>query len=805
MLWKFTLDNATLGTLRIPEPLGWSATPFTLQRREGWHGFVNEIAPSLEFYNGHYVDDLGEMQAVDAFDYLKQAYDTQGIEAVITLTVEGRCKPSDSWEVVFMCSLNFSSLEITNKCTLKCLLERNDGPELLLSRLDSVVDLLGDKTVDGAARATALTERYADIAGQPIRKISKGEWNEAPPGGDPLDPPDDPTIGGNKFRLTTLVPNGSSDFDQEIWITYDIPIVDVIQEEAESFTGSGVFDWHNFSTDAPNELFLCVEGGEYSIAIANFQAYAEMQCGPEPGNGFTVHALSIGLFLRMGSNPEILLDAETRVDGGHTLNGVLTGNYSGSATLAAGDGIKLYLRFYYSVTWETSFFFDRHAFYNIVDLDVQPVTFGKGTINVSLISQASASRARLQLVYDAFNTLTEAISENRLNVLSDYFGRTDALPNAAAADGAAAFTALLAGLHLRGFSGPLPTSDFPTYSPTLRTPDKPLPASLKDLFASLQAVYGIGMGIELVGGTPFLRVEPIRYFYDHTTVVLHLHNVERYSSNFVRKVDQKAYFATAEIGYQDWKAEEYSGLDEMCTKANFVTDLKKLRQELSQVAEYIGSSYLIEVGRRLGYADFATQDWLHDNKTFLLRLDRASAHALAGLGIGYTPELAIDIGTSANILAPDKRMNAAITVQRNARRWRWALQMGNRLSFATSKAAWASGEGNFTAAFQTTSLPQYDVYGLIVPHDPIGNEAENGDLLPNGEGFLAWRYPEVVSLKYPVSVADYRALRAYPIGLIRVDFGDPLVYEDFFLQSVQFPPDAPYAQFELIPFRSEFA
>ena len=115
------------------------------------------------------------------------------------------------------------------------------------------------------------------------------------------------------------------------------------------------------------------------------------------------------------------------------------------------------------------------------------ITFDPETyVNLSANRSCPDTTALVSLVHEAASRVTEIITDRCLTVKSDYYGRTDSEPYAAAEDGCGSLRVLSSGLRLRNAPNPVHFM------------------SLKDIFDGLKAIDNIGMGVE---GSE-LRIEP---------------------------------------------------------------------------------------------------------------------------------------------------------------------------------------------------------------------------------------------------------------------------------------------------------
>lgn len=129
----YTNDLGETTTTEIDEPKGWDGINFHLQRDDQWHGFfdfVDDTMASLSFIG-------------DGRDILQAAYDTDGVEALCTLTVSISCQPGDAYTVIYVGSFDFTSYKFTTSdtCFVEIGVETNTSLMWLKNRYDQPVDL----------------------------------------------------------------------------------------------------------------------------------------------------------------------------------------------------------------------------------------------------------------------------------------------------------------------------------------------------------------------------------------------------------------------------------------------------------------------------------------------------------------------------------------------------------------------------------------------------------------------------------------------------------------------------------------
>lgn len=93
---KYTFYSEKFGTLEIDEPEGWNDDEKELIRSDKFYGIMTSLSNNLSFYG-------------KAFNYLKSAYDIDGIKANIRMECEERDDNTDEWVLVYDGHFDFST------------------------------------------------------------------------------------------------------------------------------------------------------------------------------------------------------------------------------------------------------------------------------------------------------------------------------------------------------------------------------------------------------------------------------------------------------------------------------------------------------------------------------------------------------------------------------------------------------------------------------------------------------------------------------------------------------------------------
>lgn len=330
----------------------------------------------------------------------------------------------------------------------------------------------------------------------------------------------------------------------------------------------------------------------------------------------------------------------------------------------------------------------------------------------------------------------------------------------------------------------------------------PMFASFQEMIEALNCIHAVGFGLESdphrdPASDYLVRVEPIRYFYDHSLVVMQCDNVESIEWD-ASAGEAISIFKT---GYTKWEAEEANGLDEFLSRREYRTTLSALRRTLDRQCKYIASGYAIEVTRRkLGTS---TTDWRYDNDTFIICLEDYTPQAGEVAPPDYmTEKNSFTLGppdshgwrlpVAANILDATTAYNYRISPARNALRWLPVILSSYR-DWAHGQLIFTSGDGNYIAQGMLANNP--------IESAPL-NESATLDL--SSLAYSTLYHPiyrnEVVKFKYPMSYAQWQHINTgnNKYGKVRYNVNEG-PYEEGYILDLKYDLFGGMAEFTLRP------
>lgn len=687
MNWTFYLD-----ALEIEEPRGFSDLTIRAKRDENWHGVFFEASTSdLEFYGV-------------AAAYLMEQKRTLGFSAEVEFRAVTDCGGEDE---IFTGRLDFRKYKETcgDSCIVTMPVEQEGCIMTLKNRYDQKVDLSNRVAFDGM---TLLPEYNAlnftmELAAQETKEGLEGyvvdegfdiEYEDSLINNDIAFRPQ---YGRKVFASlqTTSLDDATNlvGADPGTILTPEaITPVLLFEDVIACFTGNFNYD---FRLKGSYEMTAALSGVSSAVV--------KLIKGVWPDTQTVIDSVTLAG-----------LDADS-----------FDAAFSGVLTLSEGDGLYMLLELHVTGVGQQDY---------LVHFD--PETHAILTAN----KVCPPTDAVVSMPLETASRITEAITDHCLTVKSDYYGRTDSEPYAAAEDGCGSMRVVTSGLRIRNAENP---KHF---------------MSLKDFFDGFNSIDNIGMGIEVGVGyqSDVLRIEPVEHFYQDVIILNH---------DFIPKADFDAQadmaYSVIKVGYKKWESEEVLGLDEFNSNKEFRTSLKSINNTLDITSPFIAGGYPIEITRRQSFADTGQADTKYDNETFVIQTKR--------MPYAYGNDYAVEqgnISSPSNIYSPETAYNWRIRPMYNLMRWWKSIsQSYANLTNTVSKLFFSAGTGNLLASGRLVTYDECAVDATI--------RAENDDLrrqdISVGDTPI-WK-PETMTYRYPMSIKDFNLVKANPNGYINAQCG----------------------------------
>jgi hypothetical protein len=694
--FRFTLDSDLLGQRVLKtDPVGWDQLGVHIARNEKLHGITLEYTVQLGF--------VKEGKA-----YLERAYAAAGIEADVRLLVEEFDPNAFAYEVYYAGRINFTNAEET-PLEYRVGVENQNFAQKFLNRDTVKVDLFSGVSVGGSA-GPAPSPLSQLLHSRAVVKRYEARLK-----------------GTDPFQLPSAYVFSDESRSQTLYFGFNDP--KAVNELGLQQVNGG------FVSGNPREAVPIYVAEGYEEIEFETVLNTNIQVLLDPESELTdFDKVDISYHFRVNGSYDTATVLASYADGsvGGSFNkDIKTGKRAFSVSLNPGDKLYLYGEVYtHDITG------------NLIGdyrFEVRGLIYPGSYLRMTAITRTDPTTCAGLLAYESLDRVAQALTDEPRAFRSDFFGRPDTrVPTTA--DGPGALLFVTGGFQLRGFpllSAPAPAEGEPD-------PRKSLFANWRELFDSLQAIYALGVGIERAGSQDVIRVEDFSYFYP-ADVVLDLTGAGPLEVK--KNVLAERHYASATVGYEQWRPEQINGLGEANSKREWTTPLTVVKNNYPALSRYTTAGLRMELVRRQRYVATATTDDQTDNDNFLICLLRQP-----GSSGGYEVERNQAFTRVENLFSPETAYNLRLTPARNLRRHGSILRAGLEPTRVTATIRFSFGEGN--NGLRTQLSGEAAVLG-------------EGDDIPVQE--LAppiWR-PLSYTFSAPMRRAQLRALLARPTGRVR--------------------------------------
>lgn len=582
MKWGFTLIDRDGLRTGIKEPLGWESFSIKIKRHPKRHGTFMEV-------QGNQFDFIDK-----AMELLRIEYEIYGTDGYYELEIRNRC--AGSWMIFYVGTIDFKTYVYT--CGLPCkvtaevqkvgplvdFLNRFDQPVNVDSTFcfDEVTDIqLGTKNKNILLPSKAFLLK-ADASNSGVRSFDlEADPAYVFPGTSPF-PPDAGQLSG----AIALPLNVITDSSLQIFA----PAPTAVFYPSPAATPAVI-------SNDPASTIKCT-AGTFTLDVRAKGRFKYTSSGASGTSG-----LSLAFLLFVDDVFTLYADIDTMIQNtdiiGTTfpvVDHVNSGDidavtefdiaFAGDVEVPQGSKIYCFLALGYLKFTD---------FTDTVEIEFDPQTH----FHAEIISTCVATEAKLRMINETVDTVIESITNRRLKLYSEYYGRTDSLPFSFEANGCGALRAVTTGLDIRRV--------------LMKDGNDPsLFLSMQDCFDALCAIDNIGIGTDTQQGFDVIRMEHWKFFYQDE-VIHRCAGVDQIKTS--SRTDM--IYSIFKTGFAKWEAESFAGLDEFLTRREYRTQLTGVQNTLEQICKWIASGYAIETTRRFGIND---KDWRYDNETFLLCL-----------------------------------------------------------------------------------------------------------------------------------------------------------------------------------------
>jgi hypothetical protein len=375
----------------------------------------------------------------------------------------------------------------------------------------------------------------------------------------------------------------------------------------------------------------------------------------------------------------------------------------------------------------------------------------------------NGTKANMLLVHDALNKAAGIISENQLTIKSDWYGYKESKINPTDAFGGGSLTAITNGYKIRG----LADSDI-----------RSMKISFADMIKSLDAIDCIGWGFATDIDGIHIRVERWNWFYQNNEIL----KID-YPKEKTKVINTDGIVTEITVGYKKYATnDQYNSIDSIYTERIYSSTIKSLNNSTEKICEMIADNYASEETRRAKSNVDPSEEFKYDENIFIYEL----------VAKDYSDHVDYVIANTASsvqgIARPDEMYNAKISPRHNiARRRDYLFQTNNSKDMHMS-----SSTGNVDASFKVTDRINigdgYTEYSLETME--VGNLQKENENIAFTRSIIK---AEELSVKYPITHAQYKEIMANPYGIITVDG------EGCWIKEMTYSFFKEEAEFKLIP------
>jgi len=681
---RFILDSPLLGQLILKDtPEGWdSPNQLSFSRDSDFQGVFQNYTVNVVFYG-------------DAKDYIKQVYDQQGIEGLCVIHVEQRDPMIRRFRPEFKGRANFNTYKY------------NDDDESVSVNIEESSFAQAFKNGDEIDHAlTGHISATTHSRAVPKKYKASGSLEENPNDFNTFD-----VSQGTSIVERTHTRYLQFAFDQ---IEY--------QELLDTFTYPNAI-----IPSLPGEVYTVQESGVHNISFGvRFQVtfntkndrnikLKPLGCNRGDADYNDAH---VELIFEYNGVEEVIAE--------HHNQGCLRSweapeinhEFNRKMTLSPGDTIRIYAKLTLHAIYDESI-----AGGSRLQIDTIAKVYAGNSIFFDGLSVFTKTSTRGILVFEALQQLAEKMTGQPDSFKSDFFGRTDSSPSYSS-DGPGSKLLVTNGFQIRGF-------------PIL---DKPIVENWRDLFGSLNNIFNLGVGIEVIDGVEKIVVEPKEHFFDKANIIADLGFVE----DLEEEAETELIYNKVDVSYRNWEIESVQGLDEFNSRRTYSLPITQTKKTLQLEIVHIAGGYRIEFSRRKTFATTADEDHKDDDNKFLIVLMRRLPNS-------WEAESDQPFETVGNIQSPSSAYNIRLSPGRILLNWLNVLS-ASIVKIPDREVTFSFGEGNYLA------------FTKLLSETAIVNENASYPLsqLPTP----LW-LPEVYNFNATANYTVRIAIRRNPYGMIK--------------------------------------
>lgn len=661
MIFRFTLQHDVLGEKEISAPSGWDSCTMRLERHEDFNSLFEYFDGEFIFYGSDGLVDGG-------IDFIYQVLRSYGPDTTLNITIEVSFDDS-SFETAFQGQLSLDLIKKFDNNTAMVPIIRNDFSAIFKSRVDMPVDLMSPKSQDDTD-VEVFDPITLQMTSQTINKTSTYEGFVFEDG---------------FYEVELGMPTGGAIDSGPFTFTSNFQAQTQLDQDEIDDTFDTILDFQSDFNDIAPSLELPEENGEVLVTYKNgratfslFGTISMISTEVDPssitridvtGNRFyqinsdTPVSFGFGAFDSQPGPPNPSAPGPGFDTDFNLFFDIEFADADFTVTLNRLDTLKIFIQ------WDVFFLIDTGADTGSIQWNERVLQLSnyKSDVTYRIKSVFPESSANGFFTHDAGGQIMDRIIGRDQTFYSDYLGSPDTRYRQYEDRGCGSRYGLFQGLQIRKYA----------------LADKPFAMSFMDWWNGINPILNLGLGYEEIDGNEVIRVDQRRLFYNGEASV-YLNNVKIEGG-----YDADKLFNKISIGYNQWRSEEISGIDDPQTKHVYSSVFRKMGKELTIESSFVAASLAIETTRRTSQKKSA--DYKFDNNTFIISLDPNTSGSPGGI---YFPELDENFTSITGLLNPETRYNSRLTPARNLIRHLNVIA-GGLQDYPLSELKFQSGEGNF--------------------------------------------------------------------------------------------------------------
>ena len=570
--------------------LTYSGTDTTVIEPQGWDTFKSEIKRDFKSHGVifRYTSGTLKLGFADGRSVLEDAFQAEGFDAAVTLTVDQRATTTAAWVNAFTGNAVMENRELTDMY-FSVDFETSTFQQKVINRMDTKVKLGATIDLDGNTLSGAINS--STTSWNDIRLVNKYIA--------------DFRVGGSSLSFETYnrshtTSNGTSVFSH-LLVNYEGELeaafgdVQVITESFNTGQLAANSGDQNFIVNSDNQGTIHVEGSfkyKYHGTLTTDVSAPFMDVHLR---AYLRQENSLGAFEARQEVFKKTIAVDTSLSPFDYDTGVLTASFS-TDVIVTFPGRRIFL--YFETEAETS---EGGSVTTTNDANIDIYYSTQPTF--SLLKSAANNSVKNYILYEVLERILYIISGENYRLSSGFLGITDI---GSPADGCGGLVTITNGFQLRGI-------------------DTAPEISLSDVLKAIQAIYGIGYSFENVYGVYKMRVELMEYFYGDGEIVdlgspVSIKEGDKYKESTFNDL----VFNKVEIGYDKYTSDEhYTGdIDDFSTKAEYSLPVTTIKGAYSQISPLITSGRLVQAAFE-SKSDL-TKSFKNDNDNFIVAMVRDS-------------------------------------------------------------------------------------------------------------------------------------------------------------------------------------